>query len=96
MKHGRWGMNPNTRVKKKAATSVKLAARCQFGALQLKHWRRGKAMYRELLALEASVTDAQHIAANSCRWWHNSRLALNRTMPIAYFDRLGMPRLSSP
>ena len=70
--------------------------RHRLRALQLKHWRRGKAMYRELLALEASVTDAQHIAANSCRWWHNSRLALNRTMPIAYFDRLGVPRLSSP
>jgi len=70
--------------------------RHRLRALQLKHWRRGKTMYRELLALGASATDAQHIAANSRRWWHNSRLALNRAMPIAYFDRLGVPRLSSP
>lgn len=70
--------------------------RHRLRARQLKHGRRGKTMYRELLALGASATDAQHIAANSRRWWHNSRLALNRAMPIAYFDRLGVPRLSSP
>ena len=51
-------------------------------------------MYRELLAMGASATDAQRIAANSRRWWRNSRYALNRVMPIAYFDRLGVPRLS--
>jgi group II intron reverse transcriptase/maturase len=68
--------------------------RHRLRALQLKHWRRGTTMYRELLAMGASKTDAQRIAANSLRWWHNSRFALNRVMPIAYFDRLGVPRLS--
>jgi len=34
--------------------------RHRLRALQLKHWRRGKTMYRELLALGASGTDAQH------------------------------------
>ena len=68
--------------------------RHRLRALQLKHWRRGTTMYRELLALGASETDARHIAANSRSWWHNSRLRLNRAMPIAYFDRLGAPRLS--
>lgn len=68
--------------------------RHRLRALQLKHWRRGKTMYRELLAMGASKEDAQRIAANSRRWWHNSYLALNRVMPIAYFDRLGVPRLS--
>ncbi len=63
-------------------------------ALQLKHWRRGKTMYRELLAMGASDSDAQRIAANSRRWWHNSRFALHRAMPIAHFDRLGVPRLA--
>ena len=28
------------------------------------------------------------------RWWHNSALALNNVLTIAYFDSLGMPRLS--
>jgi len=68
--------------------------RHRLRALQLKHWRRGTTMYRELLALGASTMDAQRIAANSRRWWRNSYFALNRVMPIAYFDRLGVPRLS--
>ena len=37
---------------------------------------------------------AARVAANARRWWRNSRLLLNRLMPIAYFDRLGVPRLS--
>jgi RNA-directed DNA polymerase len=51
-------------------------------------------MYRELLALGASAKVARLVAANSHRWWHNSRLALNKVLTIAYFDRLGVPRLS--
>lgn len=68
--------------------------RHRLRAVQLKHWRRGTTMYRELLALGASKTDALRIASNSRRWWRNSRFALNRVMPVAYFDRLGVPRLS--
>ena len=68
--------------------------RHRLRAVQLKHWRRGTTMYRELLALGASQADARRVAANSRCWWRNSRMALNRAMPIAYFDRLGVPRLS--
>jgi RNA-directed DNA polymerase len=68
--------------------------RHRLRALQLKHWRRGKTMYRELLALGASDADALRIAQNGRRWWRNSRFVLNRVMPIAYFERLGVPRLS--
>lgn len=68
--------------------------RHRLRAVQLKHWRRGTTMYRELKAMGASETDARTVAANSRRWWRNSRMALNRAMPIAYFDRLGVPRLS--
>ena len=68
--------------------------RHRLRALQLKHWRRGKTMYRELLAMGASEAVARKVAANSHCWWHNSRLAMNRAMPIAYFDRIGVPRLS--
>lgn len=63
-------------------------------AIQLKHWRRGKTIYRELLELGASAKVARLVAANSHRWWHNSRMALNSVLTIAYFDRLGFPRLS--
>jgi RNA-directed DNA polymerase len=68
--------------------------RHRLRALQLKHWRRGTTMYREMIALGASIQDARAVAANSRRWWHNSAMRLNRVLPIAYFDRLGMPRLS--
>ena len=68
--------------------------RHRLRALQLKHWRRGKTIYRELLAMSASEAVARKVAANSHCWWHNSRLAMNRAMPIAYFGRIGVPRLS--
>jgi len=68
--------------------------RHRLRAIQLKHWKRGTTMYRELKALGASDDDAHRIAANSRRWWRNSAGRLNRAMPIAYFDRLGVPRLS--
>ena len=68
--------------------------RHRLRALQLKHWRRGPTIYRELRALGANRDQAAQVAGHARRWWHNSRLALNRFMPIAYFDRLGVPRLS--
>jgi len=68
--------------------------RHRLRALQLKHWRGGTTMFRELRALGASPDQAARVAGNARRWWHNSRLALNRIMPIAFFDRLGVPRLS--
>jgi RNA-directed DNA polymerase len=68
--------------------------RHRLRAIQLKHWKRGTTMYRELRARGACELIALRIAANSRRWWHNSAMALNRVLPIAYFDRLGVPRLS--
>lgn len=68
--------------------------RHRLRALQLKHWRRGTTMYRELRAMGASESDARQVAVNNCRWWRNSYMLLNRAMPVAYFDRLGVPRLS--
>lgn len=68
--------------------------RHRLRAVQLKHWRRGATMFRELRVMGASRAQAARVAGNACRWWHNSRMELNRIMPIAYFDRLGVPRLS--
>ncbi len=68
--------------------------RHRLRAVQLKHWRRGTTMYRELKAMGASEGDARKVAANSRCWWRNSSMRLNRALPIAYFDRLGVPRLS--
>ena len=68
--------------------------RHRLRAVQLKQWRRGTTMFRELRKLGASVDLAARIAGNARRWWRNSRMGLNMLMPIAYFDRLGVPRFS--
>lgn len=56
-------------------------------AIQLKQWRRGTTIPRELLALGASAKVARRATANRC-------MALNSVLTITYFDRLGVPRLA--
>jgi group II intron reverse transcriptase/maturase len=68
--------------------------RRKMRVLHLKQWRRGTTMYRELLKLGASPNVAQSVAALSRRWWHNSMSAIHKVLTIAYFDRIGMPRLT--
>ena len=68
--------------------------RHRLRAVRLKQWRRGTTMYRELRALGASDELAARVAGNARRWWRNSRMGLNMLMPIAYFDRLGVPKFS--
>ena len=68
--------------------------RHRLRAIQLKQWRRGTTIYRELRALGAKPEAARQVAANSRRWWRNSGMLLNSVLTIAWFDRLGLPRLS--
>ena len=68
--------------------------RHRMRAIHLKHWRHGSTIYRELIDLGAKPKVALLVAKNSRRWWRNSALALNNVLTIAYFDRLGMPRLT--
>ena len=68
--------------------------RHRLRAIQLKHWKRGATIYRELQALGAPAGVARQVAANSRRWWRNSGMLLNSVLTIAYFDALGVPRLS--
>jgi RNA-directed DNA polymerase len=68
--------------------------RHRLRAIQLKQWKRGKTIYRELKALGAAQNVAQRVSANSRCWWRNSDRLLKTTLTIAYFDRLGMPRMS--
>ena len=68
--------------------------RHRMGSIQLKHWWRGTTIYRELLALGDPAAVAHQVAASNSRWQHNSCYLLNSIFTIAYFDRLGMPRLS--
>jgi RNA-directed DNA polymerase len=68
--------------------------RHRLRAIQLKHWKRGLTMYRELKALGASETVALRVAGNARSWWRNAYRLINSVLTIAYFDRLGVPRLS--
>ena len=68
--------------------------RHRLRAIQLRHWKRPKAIYRELKVLGASEDVANQVAGNCHRWWRNSDGAIKRVLTIAYFDRLGVPRLS--
>jgi len=69
--------------------------RHRLRAIQLKHWRRGRTIYRELCARGMPHETARQIAANSRRWWRNSRYLLNAAFPIRFFDQLGLPRLAA-
>ena len=56
--------------------------------------KRGRTIYRELKALGASEDVANQVACNCHRWWRNSNGVVKRVLSIAYFDQLGVPRLS--
>ena len=68
--------------------------RHRLRAIQLKHWRRGPTIYRELRGLGATSQEARQVAANSRCWWRNSDGALKWILDIAYFDRMGLVRLA--
>jgi group II intron reverse transcriptase/maturase len=67
--------------------------RHRLRAVQLKHWKRGRVIYRELIARGMSDQAARRVAANGPRWWHNSAMGLHIALPNRFFDRLGVPRL---
>ena len=68
--------------------------RHRLRAIQLKHWKRGSTIYRELTCLGAAEWIARRVAQNARCWWRNSDGDIKRVLTIAYFDRLGVPRLS--
>ena len=68
--------------------------RRRLRALQLKQWKRGATIYRELRARGATHDVAKQVAVNGRRWWRNSAKLLNSVLTIAWFDQLGLPRLS--
>lgn len=68
--------------------------RLRLRAIQLKHWKRGTTMYRELRKLGATPLVAKRVAGNSRSWCRNSNRLLKTVMTMAYFDRQGLPRLS--
>jgi RNA-directed DNA polymerase len=62
--------------------------------VQLKQWKRGPTIYRELKRLGSTENAAREVAANSRRWWRNSGMLLHVALPTSYYDRAGVPRLA--
>jgi group II intron reverse transcriptase/maturase len=69
--------------------------RHRLRALQLKHWRRGPTIFRELRVRGMSPRDARRVAGNARSWWRNSRMLINVALPNKLFDALGLPRLAA-
>ena len=68
--------------------------RHRLRAYQLKQWKRGPTVFRELRVRGLSADAAAQVAGNARRWWRNSAMAINAAIPIAFFDGLGLPRLA--
>jgi group II intron reverse transcriptase/maturase len=68
--------------------------RHRLRALQLKQWRRGRTIYRELVARGLSAHKAAKVASQGRRWYRTSRKDIHIALPIAHFDALGIPHLS--
>jgi group II intron reverse transcriptase/maturase len=70
--------------------------RRRLRAVQLKQWKRGTTVYRELRTRAVPDRSARAAAAHVSRWWAvASHGALQTALPTSYFDRLGLPRLAS-
>jgi RNA-directed DNA polymerase len=69
--------------------------RHRLRALQLKYWKRGPTIFRELRARGMSDRVARQVAGNSRRWWRNAAMDLHMALPNKLFDELGVTRLAA-
>ncbi len=69
--------------------------RHRLRAIQLKQWKRGTTVFRELVARGLKAGAAARVAMNTRRWWRTSARDLNVVLPNKLFDRLGVPRLAT-
>jgi len=71
--------------------------RRRLRAVQLKQWKQGPTVCRELRARDVPDRIARAAAAHASCWWAMAAHgALQTALPNSYFDRLGVPRLASP
>jgi RNA-directed DNA polymerase len=68
--------------------------RRRLRALQLKQWKRGRTVFRELRARGASVRVAAEVAAQTRRWWWNACHRVHLILRNSHFEDLGLPRLA--
>ena len=66
--------------------------RHRLRAVQLKQWKRGSTVYRELRARGMSEDVAARVAGNARRWWRNASMAIHIALPNKLYDEV--PRLA--
>ena len=65
-------------------------------AVQLKQWKRGTTVYRELRRRDVPEWLAPQAARHARSWWRVAgHGALHTALPGKYFERLGVPRLAA-
>jgi RNA-directed DNA polymerase len=65
-------------------------------AVQLKQWKRGRTVYRELSARGVPERLAPRAARFARNWWRvAAHGAMHTALPGSYFERLGVPRLAA-
>ncbi len=82
------------RVTGRSLRAVTERLRHRLRAIQLKQWKRGRTIFRELTALGAKPDVAQRAAGNSRCWWRNSGMLINSVLTNKWTDRMGKPRLA--
>jgi RNA-directed DNA polymerase len=68
--------------------------RRRLRALMLSRWKNGWRTFAELRRYGASLRSAGRVARGTRRYWNTSRGAIDQTLDVAFFDGLGLPRLS--
>ena len=70
--------------------------RHRLRAVQLKQWKQGTTIYRELRARGLSQHAAASVASSRRSWWAMAGTsALNVALPVRYFDAVGVPQLGT-
>lgn len=63
---------------------------------QLKQWKRGTTVYRELCARGVPAYRARSAAAHATGWWRTAAHgAVKMALPIRHYEQLGVPRLGA-
>jgi RNA-directed DNA polymerase len=89
--HGYFGFCQTPSVLRDLDSWIRRRLRC----FQWKQWKRGRTRFAELRKRGASKRQAATTAGSTRGPWHLSRSpTLNLALPGAYFDSLGLPRLS--
>jgi RNA-directed DNA polymerase len=79
----------------KVFTELDQWIRHRLRALQLKQWKQGPTIFRELTARGMSRSVAAKVAGNGRRWWKNSAKSIHIALPNELFDHMGLVRLAS-